>query len=221
MTFKGLVAFDLDGTLVHIWSAWSWIHKLLGTLEDAKPYADRYYAGEIDYHKWAELDVRLWHGVPFDKIEEAIQSRLIFIPGAHELIETIHGWGIKTAIISSGLACFADRAKKVLRIDVSRANRLRTDSKGRICGVDVHVAYDNKHQVLIEISKEMGVPLSQCIAIGDSKNDIPMFNVAGLSIAFNATDEEVQAKASISINSENALDLLPPLQHFFNISSKQ
>lgn len=221
MTFKGLVAFDLDGTLVHIWSAWSWIHQLLDTVEAAKPYADRYFAGEIDYHKWAELDVQLWHGVPFRQIEEAIQEGLVFIPGTHELIETIRVWGAKTAIISSGLACFADRAKEVLGMDVSRSNRLRTDAEGRICGVDVHVAFDNKHQVLIEVSKELGIPLSRCVAIGDSRNDIPMFRVAGTSIAFNATNEEVLTSASTTINSETALDLLPPLQHFFNISSRR
>ena len=46
---RGLIAFDLDGTLVHIGSAWSWIHRLLGTLERAKPYAEQYFSGKIDY----------------------------------------------------------------------------------------------------------------------------------------------------------------------------
>ncbi|MFX1562127.1 MAG: HAD family hydrolase [Promethearchaeota archaeon] len=221
MTFKGLVAFDLDGTLVHIWSAWSWIHKLLGTLEAAKPYAELYHAGKIDYRKWAELDVRLWHGVNFHQIEETIKKELVFVPGAHKLIETIRSWGVKTAIISSGLACFADRAKEILGIDVSKSNRLLTDTEGRICGVDVQVAYDNKHQVLINISKGMGIPLSRCAAIGDSRNDIPMFRVAGTSIAFNAKDEGVLASVSKAVNSENALDLLPPLRDFFRIKSKR
>jgi phosphoserine phosphatase len=220
MTPKGLVAFDLDGTLVHIWSAWSWIHRLLGTLEAAKPYADRYHAGEIDYKTWAELDVQLWHGVLLRQIEEAIQEELVVIPGTHELIESIRGWGVKTAIISSGLACFADRAKEILGIDISRANRLRTDSEGRICGVDVHVAYDNKHKVLIDILKKMEIPLSRCAAVGDSRNDIPMFRVAGTSIAFNATDEKVLSSVITSIKSKTALDLLSPLEQFFNITPK-
>lgn len=217
---RGLIAFDLDGTLVRIWSAWSWIHRLLGTLEAAKPSADRYYAGEIDYSKWAELDVELWHGIPLSRIEQAIQYGLEFIPNAAELVETLQESGFTTAIISSGLAVFADRAKEELGIDISRANKLKTDEKGRICGVEVHVAFDNKDQVLKEIAHDLRIQLSQCAAIGDSRNDIPMFNIVGFSIAFNPSTAEVANAASTIVQSENALDLLPPLQTYFQLALK-
>lgn len=212
---KGLIAFDLDGTLVHIWSAWSWIHRFLGTLDAAKPYADAYHTGEIDYQRWAELDVELWHGVEFNRIKKAIKRELEFIPGSNELIRALHDRGFKTAIISSGLAVFADQAKAQLGIDISRANRLRVDEKGLISGVEVVVAFDNKHKVLMEIAQSLNIPLSQCVAIGDSRNDIPMFEIAGLSIAFNTTDEEVLSKAVMAIQSKNALDLLPPLLQYY------
>jgi len=214
---RGIIAFDLDGTLVRIWSAWSWIHRLLGTLEEAKSSADLYYAGEIDYTKWAELDVELWHGVPLKRIEQAVQEGLEFIPNAEKLVDTLHEFGFTTAIISSGLAVFADRAKEELGIEISRANKLKTDEKGQICGVAVHVAFDNKDQVLKEIANDRGIQLSHCAAIGDSRNDIPMFNIAGFSIAFNPSTAEVANAASTIVQSENALDLLPPLQSYFQL----
>lgn len=217
MSPQGLIAFDLDGTLVRIWSAWSWIHRLLGTLEVAKPNADRFYAGEIDYVRWAELDVALWHGVPISEIEQAIDEGLVFIPNSAELIRRLQNYGFKTAIISSGLAVFADRAKKQLGIDFSRANRLRIDADGRISGVDVQVAFDNKHKVLYDIAKAEEIPLSDCVAIGDSRNDIPMFEIAGFSIAFNPTHAEVATAATTVIQSESALDLLLPLKSYFQI----
>ncbi|MFX1565517.1 MAG: HAD-IB family phosphatase [Promethearchaeota archaeon] len=211
----GIVAFDLDGTLVRIWSAWSWIHRLLGTFEAAKPNADQYYAREISYIQWAELDVKLWHGVPLTRIQEAIDEGMVFIPNVKPLIETLHEHKIFTAIISSGLSIFADRAKELLGIDISKANKLVTDAEGRICGVEVHVAFDNKDKVLKNIAQEAQMALPNCVAIGDSRNDISMFQVAGFSIAFNPTHEEVAQAASIVIESEDALDLLPPLlQHF-------
>jgi phosphoserine phosphatase len=213
----GLVAFDLDGTLVRIWSAWSWIHKLLGTLEAAKPNADQYYAGHIDYIRWAELDVQLWHGVPLKRIETAIDQGLIFIPNVEPLFEKLHGYGIKTAIISSGLTVFAERVQKRLGIDISKANELVTDTAGEICGVKVHVAFDNKNQVLGEIAQELNMPLERCVAVGDSRNDIPMFQVAGFSIAFNPANEKVANAATTIVNSEDALDLLPPLQEFYQL----
>jgi phosphoserine phosphatase len=220
VTTRGLVAFDLDGTLVHIWSAWSWIHKLLGTLDAAKPNADLYYAGKIDYRRWADLDVQLWHGVPLRRIEEAVENELVFIPGGQTLITTLRSWGQQTAIISSGLSVFADKAKEALGIDISQSNRLLTDKKGRICGVDVRVAYDNKHAVLNNIAKTLRIPLARCIAIGDSRNDIPMFRLAGYSIAFNPTDEDVASSASTVVRGENALDLLPALRQFLRLDSR-
>jgi phosphoserine phosphatase len=219
VTARGLVAFDLDGTLVRIWSAWTWIHKLLGTLDAAKPNADLYHAGKIDYHRWADLDVQLWHGVPLRRIEEAIQNDLVFIPGGQSLISTLHSWGQKTAIISSGLSVFADKAKDALGIDISQSNRLLTDAEGRIRGVEVRVAYDNKHQVLRDVAKALRIPLTRCVAIGDSRNDIPMFRLAGHSIAFNPTDEAVAASASTVVRGENALDLLPALRRFLGLES--
>ena len=217
MPAPGLVAFDLDGTLVRIWSAWSWIHKLLGTIEPAKPNADQYHAGEIDYIQWAELDVALWHGVPLNRIEEAIDQGLVFIANVKPLIDTLRKHGLKTAIISSGLTVFTNRVQEVLGIDVSKANELLIDEDGKICGVQVHVAFDNKDQVLGAIAQELGVPLTQCSAVGDSRNDIPMFQAAGFSIAFNPSNEEVAEAASTIIVSEDALDLLPPLVEFYHL----
>jgi phosphoserine phosphatase len=211
---RGLVAFDLDGTLVRIWSAWSWIHKLLGTLDAARPYAELYHAKEIDYVRWAELDVKLWHGVSLAHIEKAIKEELTVIPNAKGLIDALRRLGLKTAIISSGLTVFADLTKQFLGIDVSKANKLITDEDGRICGVEVHVAFDNKDQILREIAQETQLTLLQCAAVGDSRNDIPMFRIAGFSIAFNPTNEDVAKAATTAIRSEDALDLLPPLQSF-------
>jgi len=217
---RGLVAFDLDGTLVRIGSSWSWIHRLLGTLEAAKPNADLYHAGKIDYKRWAELDVALWHGVPLSRIKRAIRGQLVFFPGARMLIQTLKEWGVRTAIISSGLAIFADLAREELGVDVAKANRLLTDGEGRICGVEVEVAYDNKHQVLRQVADELKVPLTRCAAVGDAPNDIPMFREAGASIAFNPSDEQVASQATIVVRGDSALALLPPLRQFFQAKGK-
>ena len=217
MSSHGLVAFDLDGTLVRIWSAWSWIHRLLGTVDAAKPNADQYYAGKIDYIEWADRDVELWNGVPLKRIVDAIEEGLAFIPKARDLVISLQDYGLKTAIISSGLSVFADRAKEALGIDFSRANKLVTDNRGRIRGVEVQVAFDNKDQVMSDIAHNLELPLDQCVAIGDSQNDIPMFQVAGFSVAFNPANEEVAQAATRIVRSENALDLLSPLREFYSL----
>ncbi len=213
----GLTAFDLDGTLVHLDSSWRWVHNYLGTLEAAKTNADLYFTGKIDYVRWAELDVALWSGTLLSHLQEAVTQNIYFIPGAQELVETLRKWKVKTAIVSSGLTLFADFAREALKIDVSYANQLLTDEEGRICGVDTTVGFTNKDKILNQVAEEMNIPLEQCVAIGDARNDIPMFKIAGASIAFNPSHDEVASNATTVIRSQNLLDVLPFLRTFFQI----
>jgi phosphoserine phosphatase len=213
----GLAAFDLDGTLVYLDSSWRWIHHHLGTLDAAKANADLYYSKQIGYARWAELDVQLWHGVPLLSLQQAAKDGLSFIQGAPELIRTLQTWNIRTAIISSGLTLFTEIAQEKLGIDVGYANRLLTDKEGRINGVDVVVGLENKHEILQRIAKDLDVPISRCVAIGDSHNDIPMFLVSGASIAFNPSHDDVASQATKVIHSHNLLDTLPFLKQFYKI----
>jgi phosphoserine phosphatase len=52
----------------------------------------------------------------------------------------------------------------------------------------------------------MGISPSQCIAMGDGANDLPMMGVAGLSVAYHAKPA-VRAQANVAIN-EGGLDRL-------------
>ncbi len=217
-SITGLTAFDLDGTLVRLDSSWRWIHHHLGTLEAAKGNADLYYSGKIGYARWAELDVQLWHGVPISELQQAAMDGLTFISGAQELVDTLHRWKVKTAIISSGLTLFTSIAQEVLGIDVGYANRLLVDRQGLICGVDVVVGLENKHEILHRIVQEFDISLNRCVAIGDSYNDLPMFNVSGASIAFNPSHDDVASRATEVVRSQNLLDTLPFLKHFYKVS---
>jgi phosphoserine phosphatase len=43
-----------------------------------------------------------------------------------------------------------------------------------------------KAEALRRFAAEYGIPLAQCVAVGDGANDIDMLTTAGLGIAFNA-----------------------------------
>ncbi|MFW9982583.1 MAG: phosphoserine phosphatase, partial [Candidatus Thorarchaeota archaeon] len=59
-----LVVFDVDGTLTKHSSIWWRIHELFETTKEGKQYYDQYFAGEITYDEWAELDAALWKDKP-------------------------------------------------------------------------------------------------------------------------------------------------------------
>jgi phosphoserine phosphatase len=57
-----------------------------------------------------------------------------------------------------------------------------------------------KRRVVLEVCELMGIDPSQAIAVGDGANDLPMMQVAGLSVAFHAKPK-VREQAQVSIAS--------------------
>jgi Cof subfamily protein (haloacid dehalogenase superfamily) len=55
----------------------------------------------------------------------------------------------------------------------------------------------NKGAALIQLARYMGVPLARIAAIGDERNDLSMFEVAGLAIAMGNASTEVRAAADL------------------------
>jgi phosphoserine phosphatase len=60
--------------------------------------------------------------------------------------------------------------------------------EGRLTGEVLGPVVDRagKADALRRFAAELGVPLSQTVAVGDGANDVDMIAIAGLGIAFNA-----------------------------------
>ncbi|MBA3575591.1 MAG: HAD hydrolase family protein, partial [Pseudonocardiales bacterium] len=74
-----------------------------------------------------------------------------------------------------------------LGLDFCIANELEVVGgvlTGRVLGPVVDRA--EKAAALRRAADQFGVPLAQCVAVGDGANDIDMLTTAGLGIAFNA-----------------------------------
>lgn len=74
---------------------------------------------------------------------------------------------------------------------------------------NIEVMHMNGHKGngLKSMARYFNIPLENTVAIGDERNDIPMFNVAGLSIAMGNAEEEVQKHCDIVTltNDENGV----------------
>ena len=57
-------------------------------------------------------------------------------------------------------------------------------------------------------AERFGFSLSQCVAVGDSRSDIPLFKEVGLSVALNAT-EQARAEADLSLSTNDLTLILP------------
>ena len=200
-----LVAFDLDGVLVESDSSWQALHDAFGVTNEEN--FQKYLRGEIDYKEFMRSDMRLWGSSSREEIKR-ILDQVRLMKGAKETINKLKA-GYKTAIISSGISLLADRVKGQLGIDCSYANKLLFDEKGRLTGeAEESVTLLNKDQILRRLAAVEGITPSECAVVGDSKFDIPMFNEAGFSIAFNPKDELVREAADSVIEEKDLEEIL-------------
>jgi len=65
-----------------------------------------------------------------------------------------------------------------------------------------------KAEALKIIAKREKIPLSQCVHIGDHHNDVTIAKIAGLSIAFDAKNEELRRTTDVVIDRKDLREVL-------------
>lgn len=201
-----LVVFDCDSTLIQD-EVIELIADAAGTRAMVTEVTERAMRGEIDFTESLTERVATLRGVPntvFDNVLEKVRPSR----GVHELIAYIHQQGGKVGVVSGGFHEVLDPLAGQLNVDVWRANRLRVVND-ELTGETLGPIIDGeaKARALKEWASEYGVELQHTVAIGDGANDIPMMNIAGLSVAFNAKPV-VREVATISV--EDDLSLVIP-----------
>lgn len=207
------IVFDLDGVIIESHSSWERLHEYFGADEEKrKENMQRYFSKEMDYGQWIREDVSLWkvNGcLPHrTKVEDALKN-FVFIDGAKECIRTLKENGLELFIVSAGIDILAEMVGKVVGIKDIWANGFQYDEKGYLTGGDVwRVDLLRKDIVMEQIMKKFNLKKEEIISVGDSKYDIPMFRLSGMSLAFDPKDKEVMKEADYVICERNLLRIL-------------
>ncbi len=206
-----LAVFDLDGTLTRERSIWEYIHVRLGKWHGfAEEYQRQFLQGRISYEEFCEQDARVWKGMRVEELLEIVKT-VPFYEGVEELIAHLKQKGLKLSMVSSGLSLLTRWVHERYGFDYSVSNDLLHEN-GILNGrVKVQVYYDKKAEWVKKISKQFGVNPDEVIAIGDSRGDIDMFQMAGFSVAFNSSCPDLEKMASVCVRSENLMDIIPKL----------
>jgi phosphoserine phosphatase len=215
-----LIAFDMDSTLINI-ECVDEVADAAGRKAEVAAITEAAMRGEIaDYKESLRQRVTLLKGVTIAHLEQVYTQRLQLNPGAADLVAACKKAGLKVLLVSGGFTFFTDRIRDRLGIDFARSNVLEMES-GPNCGILTGRMVDQpwgdicdgaeKRRTLLEVSTLLGLEPSQCIAVGDGANDLPMMDVAGLSVAYHAKPT-VRAQAMVSIESGGLDRLLEVLQ---------
>ncbi len=190
---------DMDSTLINI-ECIDEIADIAGIKPQIAAITERTMRGELDFKQSLRERVALLAGLPETALQQVIQDRLQANPGAQHWLETCKQYNIKTMLVSGGFEQFAHHVQKKLGIDFSAANRLEIiDQKltGNLIG-DI-VDGQAKADFMCYQAAQLGVQLSETIAIGDGANDLIMMQNAAAGIAYHAKPI-VQQQASYAIN---------------------
>jgi phosphoserine phosphatase len=200
----GLVAFDMDSTLINI-ECVDEIAAAAGKKAQVAAITEAAMRGEIaDYKESLRQRVALLRGVAAQHLQDVYDRRLQLNPGAGELVAACRAAGLKTLLVSGGFTFFTDRVRDRLGIDFTRSNVLEI-ADGELTGRMVDQPWgdicdgEEKRRMLLQTCERLGIAPTGAIAIGDGANDLPMMREAGLSVAYHAKPK-VREQAMLAIN---------------------
>lgn len=148
-----------------------------------------------------------------------IAEQIPIVDGTAEIIKELKSRGYIIGIISDSYDCITHHVKNKLGMDFSLSNELEF-SKG-ICTGEVKIPsflFNNSKSVcrhslcktnaVLSLLDKYQIPKENCIAIGDSMNDLCMIKEAGLGIAFCSQDELLNHHADIILKEQCFGELL-------------
>lgn len=149
----------------------------------------------------------------------AVADNIPVIHGTKEIVSELKKRGYIIGIISDSYDCITNHIRIKLGMDFSISNELEFSKS--ICTGEVKIPsffFSNsaslcKHSIcktnaLLNVLARHNIKRENCIAIGDSINDLCMIKEAGLGIAFCSKDELVNHHADVVISNATFSELL-------------
>jgi phosphoserine phosphatase len=182
---KRLIVFDVDSTLVQ-GEVIEMLAARAGAEAEVRAVTEAAMRGELDFAESLHRRVAVLAGLPATVLDE-VAAELQLTPGARTTVRTLKRLGFRCGVVSGGFTQVIAGLADELGMDFVAANELEIVG-GRLTGRVLGEVVDRpgKAVALRRFADTFGVPLEQCVAVGDGANDIDMLSTAGLGIAFNA-----------------------------------
>ena len=141
--------------------------------------------GKINWEEGLKTRVAALKGLD-KKICQEVADSLPIMTGAKEACRVLKAAGWKLMAISGGFTLMMDRLQKELDLDYVYSNEL-IFKDGKLDGVKISVDSDKSKSAKMKIV-EWGEKREDIVCVVDGANDVKLFDICGLNIAYRAQD---------------------------------
>jgi len=141
--------------------------------------------GKINWEEGLRTRVGALKGLD-EKICQEVADSLPIMTGAREACRVLKAAGWKLMAISGGFTLMMSRLQKELELDYVSSNEL-IFKDGKLDGVKISVDSDKSKSAKIKIA-DWGEKKEDIVCVVDGANDVKLFDICGLNIAYRAQD---------------------------------
>jgi phosphoserine phosphatase len=160
--------------------------------------------GKINWEEGLKRRIELLRGINYETCKEVSDS-LKIMTGAKEACRALKAAGWKLMAISGGFTIMTDKLKEELDLDYIFSNKLLFKD-GKLDGVTIDVDSDKSKSALVKI-KEWKEDKKNIVVVVDGANDIKLFDICGLGVAFRAQDI-VKELANVTLEEKDLSKLI-------------
>ncbi|MDP6705246.1 MAG: haloacid dehalogenase-like hydrolase [Alphaproteobacteria bacterium] len=203
------VVFDIDGTLLPGTTVCHFLAERMGHLEMIVEMEAAWHAYEIDNRTFSRRDAVNYRGVPVAEVE----ARLVDLPlivGLDEVCRRLAEAKVPVKLASCTWSFAGRYLQRRLELDghcgteMAEADGVLLGRVARFCNERDKAAH------AVAFARGHGIDISDCVAVGDSRSDVPLFEAAGRAIALNARPD-ARAATDEHLDTGDLRDLLPLL----------
>lgn len=169
--------------------------------------------GDINWEEGLKTRVKALKGLDFKTCQEVADS-LPIMTGAREACKALKAAGWKLMAVSGGFTIMTDRLKEELNLDYVFANELEFIDE-KLDDVIIHVDSDKAKSARIKID-EWGINKDDIVVVVDGANDIKLFDICGLGIAYRAQDL-VKDLATVTLEEKNLAKIIDLINQHYHL----
>lgn len=204
-----LVSFDFDMTLTKHRSAMQHFSHQHNIVDEVAELEREFVAGRMNTSQFSDASASFFTGLSHQNIADMMQD-LVLIDDCLATINHIRKLGIKVIICSVGYRALIKPIAARLGIDQYSGVNLAENNQIYSGKLVSYFSEYNKITFAQKYALQNGIELEQVLAVGDSATDVPLFNVVGKAIAFNANDV-AQKHAHHIVDGQSLQAILPYL----------